>query len=137
MNKELLDWIEEAYNAYLKTWDDNFDDENFKSQNGEISMMHDDDPNPIYVPYSKDEFIWQVKFEEKFAERWGIVVSKTELTTNQRMDYWFKNNKPNRDVCDAVDTYTQSEQHKYFDDDKVPKKLITLTYNNKTIEIYE
>lgn len=137
MNKELLYWAEEAYENYLQEWNSNCEDENFKSENGEISMMHDDDPYPIYVPYSEEEFIWQVKFEDTFAKRWGVNIQTNILSNNERMDYWFKNNKPNRDVCDAVDTYTPSEQHKYFDDVNIPKYSISLTYNNKIIEYYE
>ena len=99
--------------------------------------MHEWDPNPIYTTYSEQEFIERIKIDAEFAQRWGVVVTRRELSNNERMDYWFENNKPNRDVCDDVDSYKPPEQHKYFDDVNIPKYSISLTYNNKTIEYYE
>ena len=38
-----------------------------------------------------------------------------EMTTEERMDWWFKNNKPNRDVCDAVDDMPDNGKNTIFD----------------------
>jgi hypothetical protein len=139
MNNELLYWAEEAYENYLQEWNSNCEDENFKSENGEISMMHDDDPYPIYVPYSEEEFIWQVKFEDTFAKRWGVSVNRRELTFEERCEI----------QIDKLDGMYSSEKNIFIhhsidevkritmDKNKIPKKVISLTYNNKTIEIYE
>lgn len=43
------------------------------------------------------------------------------LTVDERMDWWFKNRKPNRDVCDDVDTYSPYAKGVYFDSVGVPK----------------
>jgi thymidylate synthase len=43
------------------------------------------------------------------------------LTIEERMDYWFKNNKPNRDVCDSVDEYSLYIKEAYFDHAEVPR----------------
>jgi thymidylate synthase len=45
-----------------------------------------------------------------------------EMSIDDRMDWWFKNNKPNRDVCDYVDLLPINSKHVYFDEAKVPKK---------------
>jgi thymidylate synthase len=44
-----------------------------------------------------------------------------KLTIEERMDYWFKNNKPNRDVCDSVDEYSLYIKEAYFDHAEVPR----------------
>jgi thymidylate synthase len=43
------------------------------------------------------------------------------MTASERMDFWFNNNKPNRDVCDYVDSLDEWEKHQYFDECKVPR----------------
>lgn len=58
-----------------------------------------------------------------------------ELTLKERMDYWFKNNKPNRDVCDSVDESSEEEQHKYFDGANVPKRAISLMWNQRSVDV--
>jgi thymidylate synthase len=45
-----------------------------------------------------------------------------ELSLEERMDWWFENNKPNRDVCDYVDLLPNNSKHIYFDEAKVPKR---------------
>jgi len=43
-----------------------------------------------------------------------------ELTIDERMDWWFENKKPNRDVCDRVDEQTPYGKGVYFDSVGVP-----------------
>jgi len=45
-----------------------------------------------------------------------------ELSVYNRMDWWFKNKKPNRVVCDYVDLLPEKLKHRYFDEDNVPKR---------------
>jgi thymidylate synthase len=45
-----------------------------------------------------------------------------ELTLEERMDWWFKNHKPNRDVCDHVDEESPYGKGVYFDSSGVPKR---------------
>ena len=44
-----------------------------------------------------------------------------KLTVEERMDWWFKNHKPNRDVCDHVDELSPYAKGVYFDSAGVPK----------------
>jgi thymidylate synthase len=44
-----------------------------------------------------------------------------KLTVEERMDWWFKNNKPNRDVCDHIDEQSAYGKGVYFDSVGVPK----------------
>jgi thymidylate synthase len=65
---------------------------------------------------------------------YGFQVYTRELSKGERMDYWFKNNKPNRDVCDSVDESSEEEQHKYFDGANVPKRAISLIWNQRSVD---
>jgi thymidylate synthase len=67
---------------------------------------------------------------------YGFQVYTKELSRGERMDYWFKNNKPNRDVCDSVDASSEEEQHKYFDGANVPKRAISLMWNQRSVDTF-
>jgi len=60
-----------------------------------------------------------------------------KMTIDERMDWWFKNNKPNRDVCDHVDEQSEYGKGVYFDSVGVPKttrepfELPKLVMNNQ------
>lgn len=66
---------------------------------------------------------------------YGFQVYTREMSKNERMDYWFENNKPNRDVCDSVDESSEEEQHKYFDGASVPKRAISLMFNMRSNDV--
>ena len=67
---------------------------------------------------------------------YGFQVYTRELSKGERMDYWFKNNKPNRDVCDSVDESLEEEQHRYFDGANVPKRAISLMWNQRSVDTF-
>ena len=67
---------------------------------------------------------------------YGFQVYTRELSKGERMDYWFKNHKPNRDVCDSVDESSEEEQHKYFDGANVPKRAISLMWNQRSVDTF-
>jgi thymidylate synthase len=67
---------------------------------------------------------------------YGFQIYTKELSRGERMDYWFKNNKPNRDVCDSIDESSEEEQHKYFDDANVPKRAISLMWNQRSVDTF-
>ena len=43
-----------------------------------------------------------------------------KLTVKERMDWWFKNHKPNRDVCDYYDMQPDAVKSAHFDECNVP-----------------
>jgi thymidylate synthase len=57
-----------------------------------------------------------------------------KLSKDERMDYWFKSRKPNRDVCDEIDSSSEIEQHNYFDSANVPKRAISLMFNMRSTD---
>jgi hypothetical protein len=73
--------------------------------------------------------------DTEFSERWGLKIEERELSKDERIDLYCKE-------------YTGGVKGKYeppFDDfidsklttRNIPTKLITITYNDKTIESYE
>jgi thymidylate synthase len=67
---------------------------------------------------------------------YGFQVYTRNLSKGERMDYWFKNHKPNRDVCDSVDESSEEEQHNYFDGANVPKRAISLMWNQRSVDTF-
>ena len=70
---------------------------------------------------SQEEFIEEIKTDDDFSEKWGLKIEERELTWDESNEYY--NNH-------------QSLKVPYLGL-KVPTKLITITYNDKTIESYE
>jgi hypothetical protein len=85
-----------------------------------------------YRQYVKEEFIDQCKTNPEFSKKWGLRIEERELSTLERMEYYGKH-------------YMKEGEAKSFDDLlkvnyvglNIPTKLITITYNDKTIESYE
>ena len=113
MNKEQI--IDEAYELYLN----------------ETKIYH----YPYFLILLKEEFINKCKTDSKFSETWGLKIEERELSCERRYNIWFNNNY-------------ETGMEKHFDPNKLPDfdneyyeptptKLITITYNNKTIESYE
>lgn len=65
---------------------------------------------------------------------YGFQFYTRELMISERMDYWFKNRKPNRDVCDSIDELSEIEQHKHFDSIGVPGREISLSWNQRSVD---
>jgi hypothetical protein len=116
MNKEQI--IDEVYKNYLNNW----------KPIGE---------GPIYIlPLSQEEFINKCKTDSKFSEKWGLKIDERELIAQERLE-WVKTNLSNVEVGGFISNDEYS--HKWVETlaNNIPTKLITLTYNNETIESYE
>jgi hypothetical protein len=106
MNKEQQELLVEAYKNYVNNR-----------------------PSQFYGPYyTQEEFINKCKTDTEFSEKWGLKIEERELSHKERYDEY---NKIYQDRCTA-DCYTKED----FDDKGIPTKLITITYNNETIESY-
>ena len=86
-----------------------------------------------YVGYedvpSKDLFIFEIKNNPEFSEKWGLKIEERKLSLEERIDYWLS-----KDDFRFTDAIINEEDYESFG---FPTKLITLTYNNETIEVYE
>ena len=79
------------------------------------------------TPFTKEEFINKIKTDDEFAKKWGVKVEVRELSMEERWE--MANLTPNMSEFDYC--------NKLCDEYNVPTKLITITYNNETIESYE
>ena len=107
MNKEQQQIIDEAYELYLN----------------ETKIYH----YPDSLILSKEEFINKIKTDPEFSETCGIKIEERELSLEERNDIYKKQWEPG----------VSELSHDRFDSLNIPTKLITLTYNNETIESYE
>ena len=81
---------------------------------------------------SKEDFIRKIKTDSEFSEKWGLKIEERELSLEERAK-WLQDNK-------GYDLLVGNLEHDHIREvveDEAPTKLITITYNNETIEIYE
>jgi hypothetical protein len=88
-------------------------------------------PNKSYGLYSQEEFINKIKTDTEFSEKWGLKIEERELSLEERIifagyDYENRGGIGWNMLKESVDL-----------DNSIPRKLITITYNDKKIESYE
>lgn len=81
---------------------------------------------------TREEFIHYIKTDVKFSETWGLKIEERELNHDERFDIYKK--VSGRDLQPHISGVNFKKFH--FDESNIPTKLITLTYNNETIESY-
>jgi hypothetical protein len=84
-----------------------------------------------------DWFIQEIKTSKEFSERWGLKIEERELSLDERRKIVLEGDPYG---IQSTDNWTQQQLEdckKQLDEWNIPTKLITITYNNETIEIYE
>jgi hypothetical protein len=110
MNKEQQELLDEVY-------------ENYESR--QINM---------YIPiWSQEEFINKCKTDSEFSERWGLKIEERELSLEERVEILRKK----EDSVWLNTGLVLSVIEPMLEEYNIPTKLITITYNDKTIESYE
>jgi hypothetical protein len=99
-------------------------------------MNTSDNTKPYFVtgrPLIKEEFIEKCKTDSEFSQRWGLKIVSRKLTNPEKYKLWFSNN------YQTGMEYNEYSMPDFSDSyyEPTPTKLITVTYNNKTIESYE
>jgi len=110
MNKEQQELLDEAYIKYLT--------ESWK-------------PQPLDV----NEFENVIKQSKEFSEKWGLKIEERELSLDERCELGYKYVDPFE--WDMLMGGGIKGDEGNCNDYKIPTKLITITYNDKTIESYE
>ena len=86
----------------------------------------------------KLQFIDKCKTDPEFSETWELKIQERELTLEERSVIAKSNHY---EVYQNIKMFVRVDEdhslHKHLDDINIPTKLITLTYNNETIESYE
>lgn len=133
MSKEQEELVDEVYNKYTNKY-----------------VGYDDVP-------SKELFLFEIKNNPEFSERWGLIIEERELSLEERREL-----SPNSKTTDifkdlAIDFNPnvkmgcwndqmsledfsddiKQEIHRSYNKENIPTKQITITYNDQTIESYE
>jgi hypothetical protein len=132
MNKEQQELLDEVYKKYQSQTMFRTDDlvsleelDGMCLGTGEIKK--------VYRQYAPKDFINKCKTDPEFSEKWGLKIEERELSLEDRMilckekwDYSW-----NRTInLEDIEWRMNYEWN-------IPTKLITITYNDKTIESYE
>jgi hypothetical protein len=115
MNKEQQELLDESYKDYFIKK---------SSETGPFGVAG-------IIP-TKDEFINKCKTDTEFSEKWGLTIEERDLSLEERAK-WLEDNK-------GYDLLVGNLDHDHIREvveEESPTKLITMTYNDKTIESYE
>ena len=116
MNKERYNQIiDDAYENYCKSFD---------TQSEIESHSFDTDP------MTKIMFVEKIKNLDWFSEKWGLKIEERELTPKERIEL------AGGKIQDKYPALVEMSL-RLCDERDIPTKLITLTYNNETLESYE
>jgi hypothetical protein len=87
---------------------------------------------------TKEEFIDKCKTDNEFSERWGLKIEERELILKERVDI-FNLKMIKEGIRTQIATVDVNEEYwrSNLNEIDIPTKVITVTYNNETIEIYE
>ena len=135
MNKERYNQIiDEAYENYSKEYEKD-------NSIGILLLVKRVDNKLVYKKLDKESFTGLCEHDESFSERWGLKIEERELSLSERGEL-FRKTYPYNSVDDFAPSgmEIQSLSHQLntrYEKAKIPTKLITATYNNETVEIYE
>ena len=119
MNKEQEELVDEVYNKYTTKY-----------------MGYDDVP-------SKELFLFEIKNNPEFSKKWGLTIEERELNQGERQSILEQKGSVYQGVLRSkAKKYKTSKKifeviDQTCDEFNIPTKLIKITYNDKTIEIYE
>ena len=85
---------------------------------------------------TQEEFINKCKTDTEFSEKWGLKIEERELSLEERIRMYAL--KEGQTYEEFVTNWNTDEQwSEDLSDATIPTRLITITYNDKTIESYE
>jgi hypothetical protein len=99
---------------------------------GQINAYLEGKADRPFFYLSKDEFINKCKTDTEFSERWGLKIEERELSLEER-HFLLTKTQLLIPIADDI----RNNWVEVLNDKNIPTKLITITYNNKTIESYE
>jgi hypothetical protein len=115
---------------------------------GQINAYLEGNAEKPFFYLSQEEFINKCKTDPEFSERWGLKIEERELSLEARL---LLADKINKEIRQDLYTYAFNnpiytsgidqrpddvERHDLLSDLNIPTRLITITYNDKTIESY-
>jgi len=128
MNKEQQELLDEVYKNYKSTTLEN----DMKKSAWELTVQSMSGEKFIL---SQEEFINKCKTDTEFSEKWELKIEERELSLEERMDLIDKMHL--RSYSGWQNWSVEEMEDRMNNDWNIPNRLITITYNNKTIESYE
>ncbi len=128
MNKQQQELLDEAYEKYA--------DSHFKPpSNPKGKLLSDQLFSVVPIEHSKESFINTCKTNPKFSKKWALKIEERELSVIERIVIA----ENSTEIIPGFDSHfdTDEDVHKVLDTWNTPTKLITITYNDKTITSYE
>jgi len=122
MNEEQQELLSEAYENYTQT-------NIIKNDDGTETHTS---PTGHYNGMTKEGFINKCETDPEFSERWGLKIEERDLSFEERHMIWHDDNKKAN-----VSPFMEKQLSSMLDKENIPTKLITISYNNTTIESYE
>jgi hypothetical protein len=86
-------------------------------------------------PSNQEEFINKCKTDTEFSEKWGLKIEEREFSLEERCELGYK--YVDAFEWDMLMGGGREGDEGNCNDYYIPTKLITITYNDKTIESYE
>ena len=121
-NEKYNQIIDEAYENYLI--------EDYKI----LPNMSKEKMTEFGYRLSREEFIDKCKTDIEFSEKWGLKIEERELTDVERYTIARQYGLCPKYSNIGLENCTEEEHYNKYN---IPTKLITITYNNETIESYE
>jgi hypothetical protein len=124
MSKEQHELLDKAYENYSKEYEKD-------NSIGMCLLVARMDGKKTYRKPNKEMFVGLCTSDKTFSEKWGLKIEELELSTQERNE-WFQVH------LNGNNPFMKSDWKDFeLDQQNIPTKLITLTYNNKILESYE
>jgi hypothetical protein len=120
-NKEQQQIIDEVYENYSKEYEKD-------NSIGMCLLVARMDGKSTYRKSNKEMFVDLCTYDKTFSQKWELKIEERELVVEERVKWAY-----DRKLID----YVTMVENEILDKHNIPTKLITITYNNETIESYE
>jgi len=129
MSKEQQEVLDDAYNRYRATIIKEFYEDTKELR----KWATVEGPGG----HTKEEFINKCKTDTELSEKWGLKIEERELSLEERFNIRYPGGKFSVFQENYPNTHKRNNPNDLLDAFDIPTKLITITYNDKTIESYE
>ena len=126
MNKEQQELLDVAYENYSKEYEKD-------NSIGMCLLVKRLDGKSTYRKPNKEMFVDLCTYDKTFSEKWGLKIEERELFKLERINVAIEKKLTHKTAHLTKDF----DYQKWCDEQNIPTKLITITYNDKTIENYE
>ena len=133
-NKQYTDLLGDAYKKYLENHP-----KGYYTDQHEVGGLIFTGPSvwKDEEPHTQEEFINKIKTDEVFAKKWGFQVYTRELSLDERKEILYSRFRKGPMIVNGESYIEGAPTDINFEFFNIPRRTISLTYNNQTIEIYE